>query len=46
MVEAKAVFFKALLADALGFAGCKMIRRLIGIAHVEDMDSIEDVDLR
>ncbi|WP_088102368.1 S-methyl-5-thioribose kinase [Halalkalibacter urbisdiaboli] len=26
--------------DALGFAGCKMIRRIIGLAHVADIDSI------
>ena len=24
----------------LGFAGCKMIRRIVGIAHVADMESI------
>lgn len=32
--------------DALGFAGCKMIRRILGLAHVEDLDSIEDTDVR
>ena len=32
--------------DTLGFAGCKMVRRIVGIAHVEDMDSIADADLR
>jgi len=35
-----------LLGDALGFAGMKMLRRVVGIAHVEDLDSIEDPDLR
>jgi 5-methylthioribose kinase len=28
--------------DTLGFLSCKMIRRIIGIAHVEDMESITD----
>ena len=32
--------------DSLGFAGCKMIRRIVGIAHVEDLDSIEDPAVR
>lgn len=27
--------------DALGFGGAVIIRRLVGIAHVADMDSIE-----
>lgn len=35
-----------LLSDALGFAGMKMLRRVVGIAHVEDLDSIEDPDVR
>jgi 5-methylthioribose kinase len=30
----------------LGFAGVEMVRRLIGVAHVEDFLSIEDVGLR
>ncbi|WP_066066056.1 S-methyl-5-thioribose kinase [Neobacillus soli] len=28
--------------DALGFAGCELIRRTIGLAHVADLDGIED----
>ncbi|MDX8365588.1 S-methyl-5-thioribose kinase [Cytobacillus sp. IB215665] len=27
-------------ADAIGFAGCEIIRRTIGLAHVEDLDRI------
>ena len=27
--------------DALGFAGCEIIRRTIGLAHVKDLDGIE-----
>ncbi len=32
--------------DALGFAGCKMMRRIVGVAHVADFTSIADADLR
>lgn len=32
----------SLFEDMLGFAGAKMIRRILGIAHVEDLESIED----
>lgn len=32
--------------DTLGFAGCKMIRRILGLAHVEDFESIEDTGIR
>lgn len=39
-------YMKTMLADTLGFAGCKMLRRIVGIAHVEDLDSIEDADVR
>ncbi len=35
-----------LFADTLGFAGCKMIRRVLGLAHVEDLESIADADVR
>jgi len=35
-----------LFADSLGFAGCKMIRRVLGLAHVEDLESIADPDRR
>lgn len=39
-------FMASLLADTLGFAGAKMIRRVLGVAHVEDLESIQDKDLR
>jgi len=32
--------------DTLGFAGTELIRRTIGLAHVADLESIEDADLR
>lgn len=31
-----------LLQDTAGFAGCKMVRRIVGLAHVADIDGIED----
>jgi 5-methylthioribose kinase len=35
--------FKTHLAqETLGFAGCKMIRRIVGLAHVADLESISD----
>lgn len=30
----------------LGFGACKMIRRILGFAHVADFDSIPDADIR
>ncbi|KPL61338.1 S-methyl-5-thioribose kinase [Rossellomorea vietnamensis] len=32
--------------DSIGFAGCECIRRTIGLAHVDDLESIEDKDQR
>eukprot|EP00611_Tribonema_gayanum_P011956 TRINITY_DN2240_c0_g1_i2.p1 TRINITY_DN2240_c0_g1~~TRINITY_DN2240_c0_g1_i2.p1 ORF type:complete len:826 (-),score=232.08 TRINITY_DN2240_c0_g1_i2:415-2892(-) len=43
---AQAQFMGRLFSDTLGFAGAKMIRRIIGIAHVEDMESIKDSEQR
>jgi len=37
-------FMLGLLRDSAGYAGCKIIRRIIGSAHVEDMDGIEDLE--
>ncbi|GEN33323.1 S-methyl-5-thioribose kinase [Aneurinibacillus danicus] len=34
------------LKDAAGYAGCKMMRRVIGLAHVPDLESIADPALR
>lgn len=39
-------FMRSLLIDALGFAGCSMIRRTLGLAHNIDMEAIADNDLR
>lgn len=35
-------FFAQLLEDTIGFAGCEVIRRTIGLARVADLESIED----
>lgn len=36
------VYLNGVLQDAIGYAGCKMIRRVVGLAHVADIDRIED----
>lgn len=35
-------FLRQVFEDTLGFAGAKMVRRIVGVAHVQDMDRIED----
>ena len=42
----KAYVLDKIFQDALGFAGCELIRRTIGLAHVKDLDGILDEDLR
>jgi 5-methylthioribose kinase len=32
--------------DTIGFAGLKMIRRILGLAHVEDLECIPNPDIR
>lgn len=44
--SARHAFLQSLFADMLGFAACKMIRRILGFAHVIDFDRIEDAALR
>lgn len=39
-------YMRDLFHDALGFGAAKMIRRIVGIAHVEDFDSIHDLKKR
>jgi 5-methylthioribose kinase len=34
------------LCEAIGFAGAEVIRRTIGLAHVQDLDGIEDEQRR
>ena len=44
--EAQKLYMQRIFADSIGFAGAKMIRRIVGIAHVADLDEIKDADLR
>ena len=44
--EMRDTYMANLFTDMLGFAGCKMIRRVLGLAHVEDLESIADPDIR
>ncbi|MGF1563185.1 MAG: S-methyl-5-thioribose kinase [Geminicoccaceae bacterium] len=46
LAAAKDRYMQALLADSLRFGGMKMIRRILGLAHVEDLESIEDPERR
>jgi len=46
LAEEQARYMHALFEDTLGFAGCKMIRRILGLAHVADFESITDKDVR
>lgn len=39
-------FLQYVLGETLSFAGMKMLRRIVGIAHVEDLESIKDADVR
>ena len=39
-------FLSQLWLDTVGFMGACMVRRIVGIAHVADMDSIQDADIR
>ncbi|SVE00952.1 uncharacterized protein METZ01_LOCUS453806, partial [marine metagenome] len=39
-------FLDNVLQDAIGFAGAKMMRRVIGAAHVEDLEIISDPNAR
>ena len=39
-------YLRRLFHDSVGFAGVKMIRRILGLAHVEELEAIKDPDLR
>ena len=39
-------FMRNLFIDLVSFAGIKMIRRILGLAHTEDLESIEDPAMR
>ncbi|XP_021750830.1 methylthioribose kinase-like isoform X1 [Chenopodium quinoa] len=39
-------FMQELFHDSLGFGSAKMIRRIVGVVHVEDTESIADISKR
>lgn len=39
-------YMNRLLKDTIGFAGCKVIRRIVGLSHVADIDTIPDAQVR
>jgi 5-methylthioribose kinase len=39
-------YMQQLFCDTVGFAGVKMIRRILGLAHVEDLEAIKDPEIR
>ncbi|WP_061994483.1 S-methyl-5-thioribose kinase [Clostridium sp. ATCC 25772] len=39
-------YIKDLLHETIGFCSCEIMRRIIGMAHVPDLDEIEDLKLR
>ena len=43
---AQSKYLRDVLVDSLGFAGAKMTRRVVGIAHVADLESITDQDVK
>ncbi|EPS60755.1 hypothetical protein M569_14047, partial [Genlisea aurea] len=43
---AKRTYMEDLFRDSLGFGAAKMIRRIVGVAHVEDLESIEEPSRR
>lgn len=42
----KEQFLQKVFSDALGFAGCELIRRTVGLSHVIDLDGIQDKEKR
>ena len=42
MEAERRAFMATLMADTIAFAGIEIIRRILGLAHVEDMESIAD----
>lgn len=46
MEKERARFMRVLFEDTLGFGAAKMIRRILGLAHVEDLESIPDPERR
>ncbi len=45
-LQYKEKFLKSILQDSIGYAGCKMARRVFGVAGVKEIRGIEDKVLR
>lgn len=39
-------YLQRMLSDAIGYAGCELVRRTLGLAHVLELESIEDGEVR
>ena len=46
MDKERARFMRLVFEDALAYAGAKMIRRILGLAHVEDLEAIAEPERR
>jgi 5-methylthioribose kinase len=46
MEDERKRFMRMIFEDSLAFAGAKMIRRVLGLAHTEDLESIADAERR
>lgn len=44
--QGASIFFPTLFKDTIGYAGVEMIRRCVGIAHVEDLEEIKDPETK
>jgi 5-methylthioribose kinase len=42
----RADYTARLFSDSVGFAAAKMIRRILGLAHIEELETIADPDMR
>ncbi|MFT2110375.1 S-methyl-5-thioribose kinase [Marinomonas sp. 2405UD68-3] len=42
----QARYLRSVFLDSIGYAGCELIRRTIGLAHVSDLESIEETNAR
>ncbi|MFS0727260.1 S-methyl-5-thioribose kinase [Paenibacillus sp. 1P07SE] len=42
----KRLYMSNLLQDTTGFAGCKIVRRIVGLSHVADVDTIPDAQAK
>jgi len=46
LLAARGAYVESIFADMLGFGACKMIRRIVGFAHVADFERVHDTSLR